>query len=492
MNILIANMPIEFNKRENLEPPLGICYLAGMLKDMPGARVFLKDYEVSRFSADELKGHLDENKIEVVGVSFRTASYRSAKEFIRVVKEADKNIFVVCGGHHATAFPKETIVDTGCDAVCIGEGEYTFKELAENLMSKKNDLSMIAGLAYKKNGSVIVNKPRGPIEDLDLLPWPARELLDLGSYNIMTVLTSRGCPFSCIYCDKGVSTRNVKYRSAKDIYEEIKYIAGKLGKKRLYIVDDHFFLKKDRLDVIFGHIIENNLGIKWTAQARADGITAGMLDKAKKAGCEQIMFGIETGDPVELEYIRKSSKLEDAESAVLLTKSAGITARANFMLGFPISTKETARNTIKFAKRIMPDIVRFFAVSPLPNTDLWDDIYGKGHIPENVRWEEMDFYKPSFDIKGMKRDELSLYVSAGYWHVLKIGFIKEVTILFIPRLFKMIFLMIRTGKVRGNISKCFPRTINLVVDNIHQLRGKSAKEAIGFLKKVSGLEKTFS
>jgi len=161
------------------------------------------------------------------------------------------------------------------------------------------------------------------------------------------------------------------------------------------------------------------------------------------------------------------------------------------MLGFPISTRQSIRNTIRFAKKIMPDIVRFFAVSPLPNTDLWDDIYGKGHIPEDIRWENIDFFKPSFNLKNIPREEISLYVTSAYWYVLKEVFLKEITVFLIPRMARLIARVLRTGKIRGNISPCFPRTVNLIVDNLHQLEGKTLPEILTFLRQVKRLERTF-
>ncbi|MDD5438629.1 MAG: radical SAM protein [Candidatus Omnitrophica bacterium] len=491
MNILLANMPMTFNRRENLEPPLGICYIGGMLKTMKGAVVHLKDFEVADYSPESLRAYLAERSIDVVGVSFRTASYGSAKRFVTDVKSFRRDIFVAAGGHHATAFPRETLADMRCDAVIVGEGEYAFKDVIGRLQERAS-LAGVPGVVFRDaDNRVIANPPRQPIENIDDLPWPSRELLDLGSYNVMTLLTSRGCPFDCIYCDKGVSTRAVKYRSADGIFEEIRYLVSTLHKNRLYVVDDHFFLNKKKLREVLDRIIREKLPVQWTCQARVDGITADILAAAREAGCEQIMFGIETGDESELKYIRKSSTLKQAEEAVRLTKKAGIRARANFMLGFPVSTKETVKNTIRFARRIKPDIVRFFAVSPLPNTDLWDDIYGKGVIPPWVKWEELDFFKPSFNIKDLPREELSLYVTAGYWHVLKNDFLLEATLFFIPKLLRLLYLTARTGRLRGNISKCFPRSVNLIVDNMHQLSGKSFKEAVSFIRQVLRLERTF-
>lgn len=490
INILLANMPIKFNKRENLEPPLGICYLASALKDLKDVKVDLRDYEVMPFSGEALEDDLLKLKIDILGVSFRTASYGSAKEFIKKAKTVKKGVFVVVGGHHATAFPEDTLKDLGCDAVIRGEGEYAFKELIERRI-KNISLEGLEGVTYRNVDSIIVsNDSRPPIEDIDKLPWPARELLNPKDYSVMTILTSRGCPFNCIYCDKGISTRKVKYRSADNIFEEMKYIATKLNKKRLYVVDDHFFLNKKRLEPVLDKMIKADLGVSWVCQARVDDMSEQILQKAKRSGCEQIMYGIETGDEEELKYIRKEAGLKEAESAVGLTKKAGITARTNFMLGFPISTRKTIRNTINFARKIRPDIVRFFAVSPLPNTDLWDDIYGKGYIPENVNWDDIDFFRPSFDIKGLPRDEVSLYVTAGYWHVLKSDFLKEITLEFFPRLARLLYLSFRAKRIRGNISKTFPRSVNLILDNLHQIKGKGLREICAFLRQVHRLERT--
>lgn len=490
MNILLANMPIQFNKKESLEPPLGVCYLAGMLKDNDGVKVFLRDYEVTPFSGKTLKEDLLGLNIDLLGVSFRTASYRSAKEYIKAARDVNRKIFVVTGGHHATAFPKETLMDLGCDVVVMGEGEHTFKELVERLM-KDSSLEGLEGITYKRTDfKTITNSPRTPIDNLDMLPWPARELLDIDKYSVMTILTSRGCPFNCIYCDKGISTRSVKFRSSDNIFDEIKYITTRLNKKRLYIVDDHFFLSKKRLEKILDRIISEKIPVKWTCQARVDGISRDILEKAKQSGCEQIMYGIETGDERELEYIRKEASLYQAESAVKFTKEAGITARTNFMLGFPVSDRHSIRNTINFAKKLNPDIVRFFAVSPLPNTELWDDIYGKGHIPGDIKWEDIDFFRPSFDIKNIPRDEISLYVTSAYWHVLKKDFIKEITWGFLPGIVRLAYLSFKTRRLRGNISKAFPRSVNLILDNLHQIREKSPGQIFTFFKKVYRLEKT--
>jgi len=492
MNILLANMPIRFNTGENLEPPLGICYIGSVLKE-DGNEVYLKDYEVDDFDPRILDKFIKKHTIQIVGVSFRTASYRSAKEFVAAIKKISPGIKVVVGGQHATAFPSDTIRDMKCDIAISGEGEYVFRDLVRVMENPGiiGGLGEVRGITYAdKNRNIFSNADAEPIKDIDALPVPLREALPLHKYNVITVITSRGCPFNCIYCDKGVSTRSVKYRSPEKVFDEIRYIVTSLKKNRLYIVDDYLFLNKKRLADILDRIIREGLPLRWTCQARVDGIDEDVIEKSKKAGCEQIMFGIESGDERELEYMRKGATNRQAEKAVSVTKAGGITARTNFMLGFPISTKKMLTNTIRFAKKIHPDIVRFFAVAPLPNTDRWHDVYGAMLDIRSINSDNIEFLKPNFDTIEIKRDEISAYVTAAYWHVLKNDFLKEITIFLIPNMIKLLYLYSRTGKMRGNISKAFPRSVNLILDNMHQLEGMPVKEKFKFLSKAWRLQKT--
>ena len=190
--------------------------------------------------------------------------------------------------------------------------------------------------------------------------------------------------------------------------------------KRIYFVDDHFFLFKSRLNKIFDFIESDNHRFNWVCQARVDGVDYEMLNRAKQAGCDLIMYGIESGDQGELDYMRKQTTPEDARKALIWTKQAGIRARANFMLGFPISTHKTIRNTIKFAKSVPLEVVRFFSVAPLPNTELWERVYGNSIDISKIEWDKFDFYTPVYSTPELSSDDILSYVGAGYIHVLKI------------------------------------------------------------------------
>jgi len=482
-------MPIKFNKRDNLEPPLGISYIGAMLKKS-GYEVFLKDYEVEDFREEKLLNFIEKNEIDIVGISFRTASYLSAKIFVKSLKKAKREVLIIAGGHHSTAFPKKTILDLPCDLVVKGEGEYTIIELVKAI-EKKDPLSKIKGLTYMEKGEIVDNENSEPIVDLDKLPFPLRIPSSHNHYTVETIITSRGCPFSCIYCDKGISTRQVKFRSSENVYNEIVEIIKEFPGKRIYFVDDHFFLAKNHLYGLFDMIEKNNLHLKWICQARADGVNLEMLKRAKRVGCELIMYGIESGDPDELIYMKKQSSVEAARKALLATKEAGIRARANFMLGFPISTHKTVRNTIRFAKSVPLEVVRFFSVAPLPNTELWDRVYGKNVDFDKISWDKFDFYTPTYSTLELSPKDIIHYVGAAYIHVLKKKVFWELFATFIPRFFKLCYLSLKNRRIRGNLSQSFPSTVNLLLDLRTVVHSKTLYGKIFYFINVARLESSF-
>lgn len=479
-------MPVQFNSWQNLEMPLGIAYIASEL-EKHGHDVSMRDYEVEFFETGQFQNELDTLKPDIIGISFRSSSYVSAKKICAMIKEAKPAIKIVLGGHHATAFPEDTLRDLSADFIVRSEGEYVMAELL-GALSSNSDLADVPGIVYRDNGRILKNTSADSIADLDRLAFPAWHLLPMEKYVTGSILTSRGCPFSCIYCDKGISTRDVRFRSPQNIYKEITAFEEKYKKGRIYFVDDYFFLNKKRLSEFFDLIInDGHLKFRWYCQARVDGIDGGILERAKKSGCEMIIYGVETGDEEELEYINKKATLEEAERAFRLSKSAGIKTRANFMIGFPISTHKTIGNSIRFAKKIDADLYRFFIVSPLPNTVLWERIE-KSH-PElaNVSWNEFDFYSPSFDTVEIKKEHLVKYVMAAYLYILRDKVIKELTIEIIPRLIKLIYLIFKKRRARGNLSVTFPACVNLFLEEWFIMRRISRDKRLSYIKDVFAL-----
>lgn len=481
MRTLLLNMPVKFNSWQNLEMPLGIAYIASEL-ERRGHIVRITDYEIELFEKAQFRNELNTHRPDVVGISFRSSSYLSTKNISAAIKEFDSDIKIILGGHHATAFPEDTLKNINADFVIRGEGEFVMGQLLEAL-EKQSDLGNIKGLTYKVGEAIVSNEASKPVEDLDALAFPAWHLLHMEKYTTGSILTSRGCPFACIYCDKGVSTRKVRFRSPRSIYEEISAFEEKHKKSRIYFVDDYFLLNKKRLLEIFDLIARNErLRFKWCCQARVDGIDGEIAEAAKKSGCEMIIFGVETGDKDELEYINKKATLEQAQKAIVATKRAGIKTRANFMIGFPISTRETVGNSIRFAKKINADLYRFFIVSPLPNTVLWDRIEALHPEISKIGWDKFDFYNPSFDTVEIKKEDLVKYVLAAYLHVLKNKVIWELTVGFIPRFSRLLYLFLKNKKIRGNLSVTFPACVNLFLENWFIIRNLKKDIRLNYIK----------
>ena len=453
-------MPVAFNKWQNREIPLGVAYIASSLLNA-GHEVIVIDFEVEHFSKNVLDLHMKKFKPQVIGLSFRTASYRSAVEAALTIKSIDPEVLLICGGQHSTAFSEDVFKETGCDIVVRGEAEETVVDLM-SVLDRGEDLSSVAGISYKNEGSIYRNKDRELTKDINKIRFPEWNLLPIQKYSIHSIITSRGCPFSCIYCDKSVSTRQVRCRSAENVYEEIIKLRKCYGDKLIYFVDDYFFQNRKMNEELFNLI--KPLGLKWQCQSRADAINKELVTKAKDAGCETIIFGLETGDQDELKFIRKKSTLEQARNSVVLAKEAGIYVRANFMLGFPISTKKTITNTVRFARSLPIDNCRFFIVTPLPNTELWDYIHTHDLIAHDIDWKNFDFYSPSFRIPCISPQDLITYAGAAYLHVLKKGIFREMTIELPGNLIKFLKMCFKTGRIRGNISPVFNSSANFLVD----------------------------
>ncbi len=484
MRVLLLNMPVAFNKWQNLEMPLGVAYIASSLLNA-GHEVMIRDFEVEYFSKDVLDSDMNQFKPQVIGLSFRTASYKSAVEAVCAIKSIDAKVPLVCGGHHSTAFSEGVLRETGCDIVVRGEGEETVVDLMR-VLEQRGDLGEVAGIAYMVKGKLHSTKKRELIKDINKVSFPAWHLLPMNKYTIHSVITSRGCPFSCIYCDKGVSTRQVRGRRAENVYEEIIKLRENYGDKLIYFVDDFLFQNKKMNDELFRLI--TSLGLKWRCQSRADAITKEHVEKAKDAGCETIIFGLETGDPDELKFIRKNSTLEQARNAVILTEEAGIHARANFMLGFPISTEKTIINTIKFAKSLPINNCRFFIVTPFPNTELWEYVRTNKLIENEIDWKNFDLYTTSFRIPGIPPQDIISYAGAAYLHVLKKKILREMTIELPQNIIKFAMRSFKTKRIRGNISPFFSSSVNLFAELWFLLRKKQLISKIYHLFRIIKFE----
>lgn len=498
MKILLFNVPIAFNSWQNTEVPMGVAYIASVLRKN-GHQVMIKDFEVERFIKKVIFDLVDEFRPDLAGISFRTPSFSSAKAVCSILKEKQSSLSVVLGGPHVTAFPRETLQNIGADMVVRGEGEFAMLEIIDAL-SGRMPLEQVEGLTYKIGGNIYHNEDRQLLSEdiINKLPWPARELLPMERYNIDVVLSSRGCPFACIYCDKVISSRKIKLRSPEDVVAEILFIKERYKKPAFYFIDEHFLANKQRaeriLDLLLKAREQTGVELKWICQSRVDAIDENILKRAKEAGCYEIHYGLETGDETELTFINKRTTLKQAEEAVHIAKKCGIRIRGNFMIGFPISTHQTIRNSIRFAKKLPIDRYRFFIVSPLPNTKMWDYILEHNQLAEDFDWNHDHFLYPNLKITGLSKEDIAEYVGVAYLHTLKRDFIKEILspVAFL-KLLKIIYLIFKTKKIRGDkFSVYFSKTTNLLLEIWLLIKDYSFLRKMKFINRVINIEKTLA
>jgi len=360
-------------------PPLSLAYLVSFI-DKSKHTIKVEDCIAKSISLEDLKKIIVDFKPDIVGVTATTISYEKARRVVSLAKSINKKTITMMGGAHVSAIGKMVIEENvDLDVAIFGEGEITFKELTDRL-EKKEKISDVEGTIVRTDGKIRINKPRGLIQDLDIVPIPDRDLFgDLKVYShtplrgtgfIASVMTSRGCPFNCHYCDQSVFTRKWRANSADYVIKELKLLKEKYGVDAISFEDDNFALSKERTIEICKKMIDQNLNLKWSCSARVDRMDDELLLWMRKAGCRSIYIGIESGNQEMLDFINKNITLGQISKAVRMIKKHGIEVYGSFIIGLPKETKKMINQTINFALKLPLDGVSFNLFTPYPNTSL--------------------------------------------------------------------------------------------------------------------------
>src|SRR3989338_3668485 len=386
-------------------PPLGIAYIAAMLEkddhtvkiiDGPAcATVFGNDFK-------DLEKDIADFSPDVVGVSASTSQLEHVKKAISIAKSVNKDCVVILGGPLISADPKALLGFEQVDFGVYGEADLTFSDILKAVEDKK-PVEGMEGVIWRSNGQVNFLKPK-MIINLDQIPMPARHLLRMEIYRpspanyrrlpATTIMTSRGCPYQCIFCSRPTEGTAFRAHSAERVVEEIGHLVTKYGIKDIQIFDDTFSLIPSRVEKICKGIIEKKLDVGWNCMTRVDKINPELLALMRKAGCYEIGFGIESGSDRILQFIKKATTTDLIRKGVKMTKEAGIDVRGFFMIGFPTETKEEILQTIKFAKDLDVDVAQFMVSTPLPGTEMWEIAKQNGSI-NTGDWNSFTFYAPS-------------------------------------------------------------------------------------------------
>ena len=387
--VLLVNPAIDIEKKYGklvsllLAPsvPLSIVFLGSFLESR-GYDVRLFDEQIELLTEDRIQKLVNEFHPGTIGFTCTTPGMARAHDIAADIKKINPEIKVVMGNIHPTVLPEETLRDENVDLVVRGEGEFTVLEFLQAL-ENGGKLTNIEGISHRLNGGFNHTSNRKYERNLDVFPpvnWNLLTDFD-NSYTIEWVLTSRGCPYKCVFCSaRSVSGFHYRFNSPERVIQEVDTVVQKFGTRFFSFADDNFVVKKDRTRAVCDLLIERGYHkeTKWLCQTRADAVDEPLLEHMRKAGCEYISFGIETGTQRLLDLIKKSVKLETIEKAVNMAHKVGIKTRGSFMLGLPTETPEDSQATIDFAMRLPLDIAKFNLAVPYPGTELLNMAIAEG------------------------------------------------------------------------------------------------------------------
>lgn len=356
-------------------PPIDIAYIAAVLRSN-NIPVEVIDCLGCNLELSELILHLNNKKPELIAIRTSTPTFNWDMRIAQIIKTVISSKIVVFGPH-VTLFPQQTINQPFVDAIILGEPELTFLDFA-----RKGKFNECEGIWYKEGGEVIKNGTGKQIEDLDKLPFPAWDLMPYHAYNgaelmrnlkpFVTALTSRGCPYSCIYCPYPVTQgRKQRVRSPENVVNELEWLVNSLKVKAVLFRDPEFALNRDRVVAICEGILKRKIQLAWRCETRMEDLDEELVTLMAKAGCIGINIGVESADEQVLHNVkRKPVLLKQAIKVVKTCKKNGIDVFCFFIFGLPGETKQSALKTINYALKLNPPFVQFTVATPYPGTYL--------------------------------------------------------------------------------------------------------------------------
>ncbi|MDY7033710.1 MAG: radical SAM protein [Thermodesulfobacteriota bacterium] len=390
MKLLLLNPAYPFEELPT--PPFGLISLAAYLLER-GVQVRIEDYIVTPYSRKRVEKILSEYAPDVVGATAVTMNVNTALTLLKEYKEENPDIFTIMGGPHVT-FDAQSILDKNDQVDCIvrGEGEITTVELLESINSLSS-LSRVQGISYRTNGRIFHNQDRTLIDDINILPFPARHLVPLNRYKALTfplnMTTARGCPYNCIFCaGRKMMGRKVRYFDVKRVVDEFEMLS-KMGFRQINVVDDLFTSNEKRCIAICDEIIERGISHPWNAFARVNTVSKRLLEKMKQAGCTTLCFGVESGNQEILNTIKKKITTEQVTKAVRLCNEVGMDSIGSYILGLPGESPETVKESFAFASGLNHSY-GFHILSPFPGTEIRErhEEYGIKILTDD--WDKYD------------------------------------------------------------------------------------------------------
>lgn len=432
-------------------PPLGLAYIASFL-EKEGNDVKIIDSLAENFDLHRIDREIGRWNPDMVGVTSTTPNFYDALKVAKIAKMHDCR--VVMGGPHVTFMDIETLEKTPfVDYIIRGEGEITMHELVKSL-EKGIEPKRVTGLTYKSKGIIKRNPPKTPIKNLDSLPMPAYHLLPMEKYvseglRYATVISSRGCPFGCVFCSSSrICGKRWRARSTEKVVEEVQLLRDKYKVQSIEFVDDNFTLNRKRVKDICEEFVRRGIDVFWVCGSRVDSVNSELLSNLSKANCLLIYLGVESGSQRILDYMMKGVTLSQSERTVKLAKRYGLEVAASFILGMPDETVSEIEDTIKFAIKLNPEFAQFTIATPYPGTKLYDYAL-ENNLLITRDWSKYDTLTPVMrTVIGVKR-LVKLFRKAYFKFYGRIGYvvlqIRKRRLIIASKFFKVIKNYLRTS-----------------------------------------------
>ncbi len=399
-----------------LFPPLSTTWVAAIARKA-GHEATIIDARTLNLSRDDVVDRLREFQPDIVGFMMTTYMFRESLSWAEHIKKHLK-VPIILGGYNLRVYPRESLMNETADFGCVNSALVTLPRLFEELEGARR-FDDVPGLVYKNDKGEIIQTP-SPAQEESFIdyPMPYRDCLPNELYeefpterkNFTVMVTSKGCPAHCTFCEAGGTSHNP--RTVTQVVDEMEYCYNNLGIREIDIFDYEFPLNRKRTMGICAEIKRRKLDILWACRSRIDSVNEDVLREMASAGCGRIYYGIESGLQVVLDQVNKGITLKQIEDTIRMTKEFNIRPLGFFLTGTPGETKQTIRATLKFAKKLDLDYVQFSKLTAKPLTGLWRKLvedtgydYWKEYILGNA--EEAALPRPWTDLTNEQIDKLT-------------------------------------------------------------------------------------
>jgi len=425
---------LKFFRDINPLPPLGLGYLASVIKEL-GIGVEILDALMLGWgcetefaealvrvglSDEEIKRQISASGADIIGISCQfSRQYKIYHRLFSLIKEIKPDVITIAGGAHVTACPEEVLSDPNCDFILSGEAEDSFKDFILRL-TQDEDVTVVDGLGWKDKGRLQINKKSRWIKDLDSVPYPAYDIMKLDKYfglksshglrhkdKFSPIVTSRGCPSKCTFCSAyRVWGNNFRFRSVDNVLKEMKHLKDKYGVEEIMFEDDNVTANPKRAEDLFLQMIHEKFNFTWDTP---NGVGVWVLneriiDLMKQSGCIQLNFPVESGSQRVLDnIIKKPVKLSKIKALIKYCRKINLSYGLFLVMGLPGETLKDIWKSFHFAADCGCYSPFISIATPYPGTELFDNCKKNNHFSRKFSFD--DLYIKSYMIKTKDWDE---------------------------------------------------------------------------------------